>query len=338
MKNVKTPTKSRLSTVKLVLGVFCIAMALMLCISFISYLNNWQEDQSQLGFMLDKSVKSSNFLGKLGDWLGNVFIFASLGITAFVIPFLLVVLGSILLGIKYFKPWKFISHSLFFACWLPIFIGAITKGNGVISGVYGYQVYDYGIAIIGIFGLWVCIVLSIFIYFVLEFDLSSESISENLQDIKYKISSLKKEEKRESEEKIEKESASEKLEELNDFPEPGSIIPVIKKDPEAVSISFKDDKVEENSIVESILNPDMEELSGGKESDLEVVIEKPKVEEIEQKPTTAEDLVAKHGVYDHRLDLANFQLPNLDLLKDYGSEESIINKEELEAKKNKIVG
>ena len=338
MKNVKTPTKSRLSTVKLVLGVFCIAMALMLCISFISYLNNWQEDQSQLGFMLDKSVKSSNFLGKLGDWLGNVFIFASLGITAFVIPFLLVVLGSILLGIKYFKPWKFISHSLFFACWLPIFIGAITKGNGVISGVYGYQVYDYGIAIIGIFGLWVCIVLSIFIYFVLEFDLSSESISENLQDIKYKISSLKKEEKRESEEKIEKESASEKLEELNDFPEPGSIIPVIKKDPEAVSISFKDDKVEENSIVESILNPDMEELSGGKESDLEVVIEKPKVEEIEQKPTTAEDLVAKHGVYDHRLDLANFQLPNLDLLKDYGSEEIIINKEELEANKNKIVG
>ena len=338
MKNVKTPTKSRLSTVKLVLGVFFIAMALMLCISFVSYLNNWQEDQSQLGFMLDKSVKSSNFLGKLGDWLGNIFIFASLGITAFVIPFLLVVLGSILLGIKYFKPWKSISHSLFFACWLPIFIGVITKGNGVMSGVYGYQVYDYGIAIIGIFGLWVCIVLSIFIYFVLEFNLSSESISENLQDIKYKISSLKKEEKREYEEKIEKESASEKLEELNDFPEPGSIIPVIKKDPEAVSISFKDDKVEENSIVESILNPDMEELSGGKESDLEVVIEKPKVEEIEQKPTTAEDLVAKHGVYDHRLDLANFQLPNLDLLKDYGSEEIIINKEELEANKNKIVG
>ncbi len=338
MKNVKTPTKSRLSTVKLVLGVFFIAMALMLCISFVSYLNNWQEDQSQLGFMLDKSVKSSNFLGKLGDWLGNIFIFASFGITAFVIPFLLVVLGSILLGIKYFKPWKSISHSLFFACWLPIFIGVITKGNGVMSGVYGYQVYDYGIAIIGIFGLWVCIVLSIFIYFVLEFNLSSESISENLQDIKYKISSLKKEEKREYEEKIEKESASEKLEELNDFPEPGSIIPVIKKDPEAVSISFKDDKVEENSIVESILNPDMEELSGGKESDLEVVIEKPKVEEIEQKPTTAEDLVAKHGVYDHRLDLANFQLPNLDLLKDYGSEEIIINKEELEANKNKIVG
>ena len=68
------------------------------------------------------------------------------------------------------------------------------------------------------------------------------------------------------------------------------------------------------------------------------MIEKPKVEEIEQKPTTAEDLVAKHGVYDHKLDLANFQLPNLDLLKDYGSEEIIINKEELEATKNKIVG
>ena len=178
MKNIETPKNTtpknvKFSTIKLVFGIIFMAIALMLCISFVSYLNNWQEDQSQLGSMLDKSVKSSNFLGKLGDWLGNIFIFASFGITAFVIPFLLVVLGSILLGIKYFKLWKSISHSLFFACWLPVFIGAITKGNGVMSGVYGYQVYDYGVTIIGSFGLWVCIILSIFIYFILEFNLST---------------------------------------------------------------------------------------------------------------------------------------------------------------------
>ena len=194
MKNIETPKNTtpknvKFSTIKLVFGIIFMAIALMLCISFVSYLNNWQEDQSQLGSMLDKSVKSSNFLGKLGDWLGNIFIFASFGITAFVIPFLLVVLGSILLGIKYFKLWKSISHSLFFACWLPVFIGAITKGNGVMSGVYGYQVYDYGVTIIGSFGLWVCIILSIFIYFILEFNLSSESISGNIQDIKDRVKS-----------------------------------------------------------------------------------------------------------------------------------------------------
>lgn len=339
MKNIETPKNTtpknvKFSTIKLVFGVIFMAIALMLCISFVSYLNNWQEDQSQLGSMLDKSVKSSNFLGKLGDWLGNIFIFASLGITAFVIPFLLVVLGSILLGIKYFKLWKSISHSLFFACWLPVFIGAITKGNGVMSGVYGYQVYDYGVTIIGSFGLWVCIILSIFIYFVLEFNLSSESISGNFQDIKDKISSLKREEEKNIE--VEDESIFEKPEEPKFSPKPEPIPPIIGKEPEAISISFEDDKTEKNLIEEPISEPIIEESN--EENRIEVMIEKPKVEEIEQKPTTAEDLVAKHGVYDHKLDLANFQLPSLDLLKDYGSEEIIINKEELEANKNKIVG
>ena len=95
MKNIETPKNTisknvKFSTIKLVFGVIFMAIALMLCISFVSYLNNWQEDQSQLGSMLDKSVKSSNFFGKLGDLLGNIFIFESLGITAFVIHFLLV--------------------------------------------------------------------------------------------------------------------------------------------------------------------------------------------------------------------------------------------------------
>ena len=343
MKNIKTPKnttpkKGRFSTIKLVFGIIFMAIALMLCISFVSYLNNWQEDQSQLGSMLDKSVKSSNFLGKLGDWLGNIFIFASFGITAFVIPFLLVVLGSILLGIKYFKLWKSISHSLFFACWLPVFIGAITKGNGVMSGVYGYQVYDYGVTIIGSFGLWVCIILSIFIYFILEFNLSSESISENIQDIKDRVSSLRKEGEKEAEAEmeIEEESTPEKPEEPKVFQRTEPTIPVIGKEPEAISISFEEDETEKKLVEEPISEPIIEESN--EENRIEVVIEKPKVEEIEEKPTTAEDLVAKHGVYDHKLDLANFQLPSLDLLKDYGSEEIIINKEELEANKNKIVG
>ena len=206
------------------------------------------------------------------------------------------------------------------------------------SGVYGYQVYDYGVTIIGGFGLWVCILLSIFIYFILEFNLSSESISGNIQDIKDRVSSLRKEGKKEAETEmeIEEEFIPEKPEEPKVFQRTEPTIPVIGKEPEAISISFEDDKTEKNLIEEPISEPIIEESN--EENRIEVVIEKPKVEEIEQKPTTAEDLVAKHGVYDHKLDLANFQLPSLDLLKDYGSEEIIINKEELEANKNKIVG
>jgi S-DNA-T family DNA segregation ATPase FtsK/SpoIIIE len=52
----------------------------------------------------------------------------------------------------------------------------------------------------------------------------------------------------------------------------------------------------------------------------------------------SQELVEKHGLYDHKLDLANFQMPPVELLKDYGNEEISINKEELEENKNKIVG
>ncbi|MDO4763901.1 MAG: DNA translocase FtsK 4TM domain-containing protein, partial [Flavobacteriaceae bacterium] len=171
-KTMQTPQKRQniLAKTRLVLGVTLILMALISILSFIFYLKNWQAEQSQSGNLLDKEVQSSNILGKLGDWLGNLFIFESVGIAAFFIPFLFIVFGTRLLGIRYFKPWKSISHSLFFICWLPVFIGAITKGNGVISGVYGYQIYEYGSTIIGSFGLWMSILLSIFIYFVLEFD------------------------------------------------------------------------------------------------------------------------------------------------------------------------
>jgi S-DNA-T family DNA segregation ATPase FtsK/SpoIIIE len=52
-------------------------------------------------------------------------------------------------------------HSLFFICWLPIFMGALTKGQGVLGGVYGYQIMDYLNAIIGTVGLWTVLAASI---------------------------------------------------------------------------------------------------------------------------------------------------------------------------------
>ena len=82
--------------------------------------------------MLDKSIKSSNIFGKVGDWLGNIFIFDSIGIAAFIVAFLMMVLGFQILKKNYFKIWKTFSLSLFL-CWLPILMGAITKGNGNIK-------------------------------------------------------------------------------------------------------------------------------------------------------------------------------------------------------------
>ena len=72
----------------------------------------------------------------------------------FIVAFLFFVFGMMILKKNYFKPWKTIGHSLFFICWLTILMGAITKGEGVLSGVYGFQIMDFLNSVIGTVGLW----------------------------------------------------------------------------------------------------------------------------------------------------------------------------------------
>ena len=79
----KTKTISKL---RIISGVTFVFLSIVLTLSFISYLMKWKADQSQAGTMLDKSIKSSNIFGKIGDWLGN-FHFESIGIAGFIVAF-----------------------------------------------------------------------------------------------------------------------------------------------------------------------------------------------------------------------------------------------------------
>ena len=55
----------RLSKPRIFFGISLIVMAIVMAVSFASYLLNWKADQSQAGTMLDKTVKSSNIFGKM---------------------------------------------------------------------------------------------------------------------------------------------------------------------------------------------------------------------------------------------------------------------------------
>ena len=186
MNNEQNTTKNSskiISKPRIISGVTLIILSIVLTLSFGSYLMNWKADQSQAGTMTDKTVESSNLFGKIGDWLGNIFIFESIGVAAFVVAFLFLVFGTLIFKKTYFKPWKTISHSLFFICWTPIFFGAVTNGEGVLGGVYGYQIMDYLKSYIGSVGLWMVLLVSFSLYFVLEFNLRPSSIKNKLNDL-----------------------------------------------------------------------------------------------------------------------------------------------------------
>ena len=246
-----------------------------------------------------------------------------------------------------------------------MFIGAVTKGNGILSGVFGYQIYDYGSSIIGSFGLWTCIILSFALYFILEFNISLSNITDKVSTVKEKIQSIKddiQEEIKEmqgTEEKDEDEegsintnpiSVAEPVIENNvkENPITKEVETEVTEPTKASTISVEIDdefleKKEESSSNEKSENESDKEIitdnEPKKDDDIEITIEpSPATNNIITDPDKkADELVEKHGLYDQRLDLANFQMPSLDLLKDYGNEEITINREELEQNKNKIV-
>lgn len=348
-----TEQNKTLSKPRIFFGVLFIVTSIILTFSFISYLLNWRADQSQAGTMLDKTVKSSNIFGKIGDWLGNFFIFQSLGIAAFVVAFLFVVFGMMILKKNYFKPWKTFGHSLFLICWVPIFMGAVTNGQGVLSGVYGFQIMDFLNSVIGTVGLWLILLVSISLYFILEFNLNPTNVKSKLNDLndqtlgRVKAMMPNSSENFEADEELESEVdgtenniPDSKVNKVSDFVPEIEIEPIVTPN----RTSFED--IPNVSVTESTgssinLNPVSIPVveSTPKTDDIEFKVEVPKtVDIVDESDKKSQELVDKHGLYDHKLDLANFQMPTLDLLRDYGNEEIAINREELEENKNKIVG
>lgn len=353
-----------LSKPRIFFGVLFVIISIVLTFSFISYLLNWKADQSQAGTMLDKTVKSSNIFGKIGDWLGNIFIFESIGIAAFAVGFLYFVFGTIILKKNYFKPWKTVGHSLFFICWLPIFMGAVTKGQGVLSGVYGFQIMDFLNAVIGTAGLWLVLVVSIGLYFVLEFNLNPNNVKSKLNDLSENTfgrvrAMIPSSENFEADEELEEmtkdgneKSPAELLNTLNhpvdisendDFEEEDRENFETIKTPNQTSFeegnTLPNITVSETAATSLSLSPASESVSSTKTDDIDFKVEVPKtVDILDESDKKSQELVNKHGLYDHKLELAKFQMPTIDLLRDYGNEEIAINREELEENKNKIVG
>lgn len=391
-KPTESPDKGKfLSKPRVFFGLTFILFSVVLTFSFVSYLMNWKADQSQAGTMLDKTIKSSNLFGKLGDWLGNIFIFESIGVASFIIAFLFMVFGTVILKKKMFKPWKTVGHSLFFICWLPILFGAITKGQGVLSGVYGYQIMESLNTIIGSYGLWLVLIASIALYFILEFNLRPSSIKSKLNDINENtigkvrsmmpssdenfeadeelIEEIETAEQEEEQPKIKVTEVAEKPAPKMAEPEPVKVpkgfpeVPVSSNlDPIVTPNKTSFDEEPKNDFSNSInLNLDSRPkvpttcpeqafdmtpsipvstvTAAAPQENIKFNVEvAPVIDILDDADKKSQELVDKHGLYDHKLDLAKFQMPPVELLKDYGNEEISINKDELEENKNKIVG
>ena len=302
--------------------------------AFASFLFNWQDDQSLVigsnWSMNDNTVLAKNALGKYGAYIGHKFIHQGIGISAFVIPLFLLAIGAKIL-IKF--PWSrltaSVKHSLFFLFWTPLTMSFLFPNQGILGGAFGYESNFFLKAVIGGFGTAILVFVSLFAYVALA---HRKHIEKFVPMFQTKWNNLMKGDKKHEEQ----EKPENKLIEEIVMNEPSISS---EQEDEEVNVIIDDLVAELDSKSEKILINErdlIDEIANNSEDDGELTV---KVAEADEKLSEHEinDKVQEFGEYDPTLDLAKFELPNIDLLVDHGGNEITVSQEELKANSANIV-
>ena len=292
---------------QVIIGGGLILISFLLFISFVSYLTNWKEDYSSLNSFFDRSVEVQNILSKTGLFISHLFIYHGVGLASFIIIYLLIISGFKLFFDKknnaLVVKWSWgILHTI----WFTIATGYFIPSKPLYSGIIGYEINKFLIDYIGRIGIFSGLVFFFLCFIVFQLGWTPEKMKVWI------ISFFKKNE-------------------LNQN---------IENNESSISFEVKNNQTEKSSKEE--LNDNEEKQNKSSENlnvnkdEIEIEIETTN-NEVTLDKKTADLLIKKKGFFDPTLELSNFKMPKIDLLKDYGESSITINQEELEVNKNKIV-
>lgn len=353
---------------KFIVGVLLIFFSIALLLSFISYFVTGNADQSEVAQLANRSAKTDNWLGKIGAFLADFFLYKGFGVTSFIFIRIIFLVGAyMVLDMALAK----LRKSFFWDCFL-IIIGSVLLGffwNVIpqLGGTVGYEmnlfIQDYigktGTLLVLLFGILIFLVFKIKISpdtFTSVFEKSNDSFKEDMVAEVSSDATLS-----------ENIPAEEHLETENDLP----IIPVTSKEDNFVLTEDEEEmgnfelktypssfEIDKDALKPTISNaselnldpkikneiPETENFSIEDRSipqetfvnEDAFVIEKVE-EEVLVEENLAARLVQDFGEFDPTLELSHYQFPPIDLLKEYSSGGITINQAELEENKNKIV-
>ena len=329
-----------------IFGFFLMLFSLFLCIAFVSFFFNWQEDQSTIHQLSNRAVKSENLLGKIGANLGHFFIYKGFGIAAFIVSFQLFSTGfSILLKRKLSKIIISWNWGLTAMLLVSISLGFLHEKFALISGIIGFEINQYSQDFVGKTGLIILLIFFFIAYIVARYKVNFDGFINRLkQKREDKDQRVKNESKVPAIEEVSKSSEKEdvlienslNLETNNKSEFEKSVIdlkPTISKHSEV-----KAAKEGISLTIEGSLDPNLK-TEPTQEKELEPIVEIDVAINREEKSVAenlSDKLVKDFGEFDPTLELANFKFPTFNLLKQY-NETISIDPEELEANKDKIV-
>ena len=353
---------------KFVVGVLLIFFSLALLLSFISYFVTGNTDQSEVSQLANRSAKTDNWLGKIGAFLADFFLYKGFGVTSFIFIRIVFLVGAyLILDMALAKLKKSFFWDLFLIIIGSILLGFFWNVIPQLGGTVGYEmnlfIQDYigktGTLLVLLFGIVIFLVFKIKISpdsFTSIFEKSNDSFKEDLVAEKTTENSL-----------ADNLPSEEHLEAENDLP----IIPISSKEDDFILTEDEEEMGNfELKTYPSSFEIDKESLKPTIASASELNLDpKPKVEtpevtnfsiedksipkedfvtedafvieKIEEEVLVEENLAAKlvqdFGLFDPTLELSHYQFPPIDLLKEYSSGGITINQAELEENKNKIV-
>jgi S-DNA-T family DNA segregation ATPase FtsK/SpoIIIE len=329
---------------KTLYSIFLMLFAVFLCIAFISFFFNWQDDQSTLNHLFDKTIKSKNLLGKIGANLSHFFIYKGFGFAAFIISFQVFLTGFyILIRKKFSKIILSWNWGIIAMLWVSLTFGFFDGKYALLSGTVGFEVNTYLQTFIGKTGLAIVLIFFLITYLVVRYKVSLDTFIEKIkqQRITREAERIETKAKTNLDENTTetikvKETLAEKVpQEKNKKSEfelsVENLQPTIAKHSDAPTnskeISLKIEKESEPKLTVEETVKDINDVG------IDIAIAR---EEEQSTENLSNKILKDFGEFDPTLELSNFKFPTFNLLKQY--HESIsIDPEELEANKNRIV-
>ncbi len=150
------------------IGVLCWFLAIYLFIAFTSYLFTWKEDQDKVlkfswELFLQGNLEMSNWLGRLGAIVSNMFFFWGFGLGSFVFVYLLGLLGRDLIQDKGMKAfYQTLTYALMSMLLATILLEFVAGDNGFPwGGAFGQGVSGWLHNFVGTLGMIVLIVFAV---------------------------------------------------------------------------------------------------------------------------------------------------------------------------------
>lgn len=322
-----------------VTGLVFILFSAYLLISFTSFLFTWKVDQSRVElpfaeYFFNADILVENWLGKVGAWFSNFFITELFGIASFLFVGLFFLLGfRILFKVNLLPPRKTVLTSMFFLFWSALFFGFFFQDDlYFLGGAIGFELNNFLASLLGEIGTGIIIFFILGIFILINFNLKPLfQLFENQKE-----SAVENQEESSSDEDqdlaIDDEYANLKIE-VSDEEESESEENDEKEKSEALELEISDENNEED---EKAKEPENEEDDQNSD-EVSLEIEESQTEETQLSEKELNQKVKDFGEYDPKLDLSDYKMPGIDILQDHGDGQVKVDKEELEANKNRIV-